>query len=776
MARRGAPDGDFVQAAWLGAAMGVSAVLVFAFNAALGRLLGPADFATFGALLSVLLTLSGAVAALLGGGAMAAARTGSPPRPTWRRPVLAASGLFALAAWLPLGPTLRAASCFGMAAGISLLSGWNRGVLIGLGRSGAAGTSLVVEGLARLGFMLALVAGGGGLMGAAWGLGLGVAAGAVSTEAMLSPRASRPRSSPVAAEVWLATGGLVLVSTVQFLDVAAVRLLSPGRAASYAAAAALARVVLFSQAPAAAYAIRRAATTGVGPALRRALPFALLPAGVAALILCSMPRLFLSISYGDRYLEAVGTLRVLAVAMIPAGLTVVLLESMMGAGRVAWAWTCGAVAVAGMVAIVQTAARPNVVPSVMVAVHASLLGVAAAHVRRVLAAGRPARGAVLILNWRDRAHPQGGGSEVYVEEMARRLVAGGRPVGVFCAAHHGAPREEVRHGVRFVRRGGRWTVYGWAALYHVLGRFGPHDVVIDVHNGVPFFSPLYCGRPVVVLVHHVHQEQWAMWFGPRVARLGWWIESWLSPRVYRKSDYVAVSSATGRDLERLGVDPERITVIHNGAPEGVDIARAARASHPTICYVGRLVPHKRVDLLIRSAADLTKEVPELRVRVIGRGPSLDSLRVLSDRLGIGDVVRFDGFVGETAKTRALAEAWVLALPSVKEGWGLVVSEAAAVATPAVAFRLGGLVESVRDGETGILVDSFEGFVEALRSILVDEDLRDRMGCAARAYGAGFRWEESAARLDALLADLERELVEEQIRAGEPVLATPASGG
>src|SRR5439155_12662225 len=114
----------------------------------------------------------------------------------------------------------------------------------------------------------------------------------------------------------------------------------------------------------------------------------------------------------------------------------------------------------------------------------------------------------------------------------RRLAAAGRPVTVFCARHSLAPREETRDGVRYVRRGSWWSVYLWAAVYHVFGRFGPHDTVLDVQNAIPFFSPLYCGRRVVVLVHHVHREQWGMFFGPRMARLGWWIESRLAPALY----------------------------------------------------------------------------------------------------------------------------------------------------------------------------------------------------------------------------------------------------
>ncbi|HEV8373740.1 MAG TPA: glycosyltransferase family 1 protein, partial [Actinomycetota bacterium] len=117
-------------------------------------------------------------------------------------------------------------------------------------------------------------------------------------------------------------------------------------------------------------------------------------------------------------------------------------------------------------------------------------------------------GGVLFLNWRDTSHPEGGGSEVYVQQVAAGLAAKGRPVTLFCAAHQAAPSEERSGGVRIVRRGSRLGVYLQAWWAHLTGRLGEHEVVVDVQNGLPFFSPLGCRRPVVVLVHHVHREQW----------------------------------------------------------------------------------------------------------------------------------------------------------------------------------------------------------------------------------------------------------------------------
>jgi glycosyltransferase involved in cell wall biosynthesis len=354
-------------------------------------------------------------------------------------------------------------------------------------------------------------------------------------------------------------------------------------------------------------------------------------------------------------------------------------------------------------------------------------------------------GAVLILNWRDTTHPEGGGSEVYVERVAAGLAAQGRPVTLFCAAHRGAPASEQVGGIRVVRRGGRLTVYLHAWWAHLTGRLGRHDVVVDVQNGLPFFSALWCRRPLVVLVHHVHREQWRVVMPPPQARLGWWVESRLAPRLHRRARYVAVSEATRRELAGLGVPPGAITVVHNGMVPPDPTAAAARTPFPSVCVLGRLVPHKRVELALEAAARIRPHLPELKVLVVGQGYWEPRLREAVDRLGLQDAVELLGWVDEETKQRVLASSWALAMPSVKEGWGLAVLEAAANGTPTVAFRAaGGLGESVLHGTTGLLADDLDEFTRHLAWVLLNRHLRERLGEAARAYAARFTWPQAVA--------------------------------
>jgi glycosyltransferase involved in cell wall biosynthesis len=385
-------------------------------------------------------------------------------------------------------------------------------------------------------------------------------------------------------------------------------------------------------------------------------------------------------------------------------------------------------------------------------------------------------GHVLFLNWRDTTHPEGGGSEVFLERVAADLVARGYRATLLCQAHGTAPAEETTpHGIRIVRRGGRHTVYLFAALIYLAGalglgalsgrRLGRPDLIVDVCNGMPFLSRLYARRPVIALVHHVHREQWPMVFGPRVARIGWWIESRLAVRVYRNCRYVAVSESTRGELAGLGVDRDRITVVHNGTPE-VFGPPVPRTTHPSLLVLGRLVPHKRVELALRATALLATELPALELVVAGHGWWDAPLRELAADLGIADRVRFAGFVPEERKHELLCASWLLLLPSLKEGWGLTIVEAGARGTPSVAFRsAGGVVDAMADGQTGVLVaDEFE-FFRATRSLLLDARRRGEMGTAAVAYARRFTWAMTGEAFARVVADprpVARPLVDQRV--------------
>src|SRR5215510_6769461 len=218
---------------------------------------------------------------------------------------------------------------------------------------------------------------------------------------------------------------------------------------------------------------------------------------------------------------------------------------------------------------------------------------------------------VLLLCWRDTGHPQGGGSEAYLERIGAHLAESGVTVTLRTAWYPGARRHEVKDGVQISRAGGPYSVYIWAGLAMVAARigFGPlrrarPDVVIDTQNGLPFMARWAFGRRVAVLVHHCHREQWPV-AGPVLGRIGWWVESKLSPRVHRRNQYVTVSLPSARDLTSLGVNSDRIAVVRNGLDEApASTLTARRSATPRIVVLSRLVPHKQIEDALEAIAQL----------------------------------------------------------------------------------------------------------------------------------------------------------------------------
>jgi len=365
---------------------------------------------------------------------------------------------------------------------------------------------------------------------------------------------------------------------------------------------------------------------------------------------------------------------------------------------------------------------------------------------------------VLLLCWRDTGHPQGGGSETYLQRIGALLAESGVDVTLRTARYPGAPRREVVDGVTVSRGGGHYTVYIWAGLAMVFARIGlgplrrvRPDVVVDTQNGVPFLARLAFGRRVAVLVHHCHRQQWPV-AGRFVGRLGWLVESWLSPRMHRRNQYVTVSLPSARDLADLGVDAGRIAVVRNGLDEApTETLSGERSAEPRVVVLSRLVPHKQIEDALDAVARLRSRVAGLHLDIVGGGWWHDRLVERADRLGIADAVTFHGHVDDLTKHAVVQRSWVHVLPSRKEGWGLAVIEAAQHGVPTIGYRYsGGLTDSVIDGVTGVLVDNHGELVDRLERLLTDQTLRDELGVKARARSRDFSWPQSAAAMRSVL--------------------------
>lgn len=363
---------------------------------------------------------------------------------------------------------------------------------------------------------------------------------------------------------------------------------------------------------------------------------------------------------------------------------------------------------------------------------------------------------VLYLSWRDRENPEAGGAETFTERTSEVLTHRGHEVTIFTASYPGAsPR--TRHGdVQVVRRGSKFSVY-LHGMWHLLRHGRDYDIVLDVQNGVPFWSPLVSRTPIINIVHHVHREQWGAVFGDSVARLGWLLESKVAPWVYRRNRYVTVSRSTRDELAGLGVDPGRVDLVYSGNDRPADLDRFAaleRTAAPSILFLGRLVPHKHVEQAVDILASRTATHPDLELHVVGGGYWEAEIAKHAQERGVAERVHLHGFVDEPVKHELLARAWAVVMPSHKEGWGLTIVEAGLHGTPAVAYSFaGGPSESIVHGRTGLLADSVEEFEEHVITLIDDPVLRRTLGRTARLYASSFDWGRTGRRLESVIASV-----------------------
>ncbi|MBC6456827.1 glycosyltransferase family 4 protein [Actinomadura sp. HBU206391] len=362
---------------------------------------------------------------------------------------------------------------------------------------------------------------------------------------------------------------------------------------------------------------------------------------------------------------------------------------------------------------------------------------------------------VAVVNWRDPWHPAAGGAERYAWELARRLGAGGGRVRYVTCRAPGQRRREHVEGVEFVRLGGRFTVYPLVLLW-MLTRRRAFDAVIDCQNGIPFFTPWVLPRalPVFCVIHHVHDQQFGLYFPAWLAWIGRVLEGPVARWTYRRHACVVVSLSTLQALrERLRWSVPAY-VVPNGHSVPVAGPPVIRRDAPELVCVSRLVPHKRVERVVDLADRLRLRWPGLRVHIVGDGPEAPALRELITSLGLADVVTLHGFVPEETKLALLAGADLHLSASRGEGWGLSVVEAAALGVPTVAYDVDGLREAVREGTTGWLVrdgEDLAGVVERALKELGDPARRHEVVSACGHWAAQFDWARTASRAEALIA-------------------------
>ena len=346
---------------------------------------------------------------------------------------------------------------------------------------------------------------------------------------------------------------------------------------------------------------------------------------------------------------------------------------------------------------------------------------------------------IAFISWRDLANELAGGSEVFIDRLAVELLRMGHEVALLC----GGPVGDRPYPVFDL--GGTYSQYLKAPFVHHR-EVRDWDLLVDTENGLPYFSPLWRRKAVLACVLHIHTEQWDERFPRPIAAMGRFTESKLMPLVYRRTPFLAISASTASSLEAIGVDRSRIHVLEPGVdPPTVDPGE--RSSKPLFVCVGRLMPYKRVDLLLR-VWERVHPVVGGELLIIGDGPERAALEARA-----GEGVRFVGRVDDDEKWTLLGRSWALIHPAHHEGWGIVITEAAEIGTPSIGFDVPGVKDSIVDGVTGILVDSEDDLARQWIELAQNQALRRRLSDGARRHGADFGWQNVAARFYTIAADV-----------------------
>jgi len=371
---------------------------------------------------------------------------------------------------------------------------------------------------------------------------------------------------------------------------------------------------------------------------------------------------------------------------------------------------------------------------------------------------------ILWLTWKDKSHPHAGGAETVNEELAKRLAHDGHEVLFVVGGFSGGAEEKARDGFKIIRVGGWYSVYWYAYRYYKKHLQGWADLVIDEMNTVPFFASFYVSqsvipaparndsrsdsgrkvgiqekRPkVIMFVHQLCREIWFYQMHFPLNVIGYLLEPiylWM----FRKSRVVTISESTKKDLMRYGFSSDRIQVISQGIdvePIG-SLEDVQKYPEPTALSLGVIREMKRTADQVRAFEIAKRSLPKLKMKIAGvaNGAYGEKVLALIEKSPYRNDIEYCGRVSQEKKIELMQKSHCILVTSVKEGWGLIVTEAASQGTPAAVYDVDGLRDSVRDGATGILAktNTPAGLAEAVVSIFSDTERYDRM------RKQGFEW-------------------------------------
>jgi glycosyltransferase involved in cell wall biosynthesis len=323
---------------------------------------------------------------------------------------------------------------------------------------------------------------------------------------------------------------------------------------------------------------------------------------------------------------------------------------------------------------------------------------------------------ILILNWRDIKNPLSGGAEIVTLQHAKAWVKAGHTVDWFTSKFPGGKKNEIIEGVNIIRKGNPITLFLHVPLFYLFSN-RRYNLVIDEIHGIPFLTPLYVRHKKLVFIHEVAEEIWDYMYSFPINKLGKMIEK-VYFKLYKNVIFWTDAESTIKDLQRFGIKRSQCIAIPCPINNDVFLGKIEKEQEPTYIFVSRLVKMKGVEEVLKAFEYIMKQHKKAQLWLVGSGEKqyILSLQNMARSHGIHENVTFFGYVPEDKKLKLMRSAHILLHASVKEGWGLVVLEAASQGTPAVVYNNGSLKEVVKNGKTGIVVK------KNISSLLAEEAL------------------------------------------------------
>lgn len=355
---------------------------------------------------------------------------------------------------------------------------------------------------------------------------------------------------------------------------------------------------------------------------------------------------------------------------------------------------------------------------------------------------------ILVFSWRGPKHPLSGGAEQVMHEHMKGWIDNGHSVTLFTSIFDGGKKNELIDGVNIIRKGSQFLQVHIFAFFWYL-KHKDFDLVVDQFHGIPFFTPLYVKRKIIAVLQEVAREVWLKndlpWpINYVLGGIGYFIEPVIF-LFYKKTEFMVGSKSALYDLEKMGISKSKVTIVPHGVLINAPKKLQPKEKEYTITFLGALAKDKGIEDALEVFRLLSVR-KNIKFWVIGRGGN-DYVKRLKEKckdFGIESRVKFWGFVNESEKFDLLSRSHVLVNTSFKEGWGLVNIEANAVGTPVVAYSNPGLVDSVKNEISGILVsqNNVEALTLEINKLLDDKKKLKKLSVTARNWSKNFNWEKS----------------------------------